>query len=256
MSEEITWNDKDEITWDDKKIIPRFKELICEKLGEEAWNELTKDISIPDPDTEWKCGCCNMRVIIKRLEEITDKENIKSILTRVRHGMTREQFSDFKKELSECGNNLDAFLEHSRKIQSEDLIKRNAEGTTYWGDIVTDDALDFLLNTEGVLAPVRKGSELHITASPYDMTSYFKETDECKKRFHFCHCLFARNSILSEEETVSKTICLCSLGFVKAPWEKTFGVELDGEVVQSIIGGDDICKYVIYLPDDVIEKYT
>jgi len=33
-------------------------------------------------------------------------------------------------------------------------------------------------------------------------------------------------------------------------------VELDGEVVQSVLGGDLICKYVIYLPDEIVKKYT
>jgi len=244
------------ITWDDKKIIPTFKKLICEKLSKEAWDVLTKDICIPEPDTEGKCGCCNMRIIIKRLEEMADKETIKNILTRVRHGMTREQIGDFKKEFNECGNNIDSFLEYSRKQSKEEFSKHNAEGTKYWGDNITNEALDFLLNTEGVLSAVRKGSELNISRHPYDITSYFNETDKRKKRFHFCHCLFARTSILSDEGTVSKTMCYCSLGLVKAPWENTLGIELDGEVVKSVLDGDDICSFIIYLPQNIIEKYT
>ncbi|MCL2605042.1 MAG: DUF6144 family protein [Defluviitaleaceae bacterium] len=244
-----------EITWDDKKIIPTFKQLVCEKLGVEAWDALIKDICVPEPDTEGECGCCNMRVIIKRLEEMADIETVKGILTRVRHGFTREQFGDFKKELNECGNNIDSFLEYSKKQKKEEFLRHHAEGTTYWGDLITDEALDFLLNTEGVLSAVRKGSELHISRHPYDMTSYFKETDERKKRFHFCHCLFARTSILNDEGAVSKTMCYCSLGFAKAQWENTFGVELDGEVVKSVLGGDGICSFIIYLPDEIIEKY-
>jgi len=244
------------VYWDDKKIIPKFKQLVCDKLSTEAWDKLIKDINVPDPATEGNCGCCNMRVIIKRLEEMTDKETIKDIMTRIRHGMTQEQIGDFKKEFAECGRNIDVFLEHSRKQKMEEFIRHNAEGTTYWDDPITDEALDFLLNTEGVLAPVRRGSELHISRHPYDITSYFKETDERKRRFHFCHCLFARTSILSDEGTVSKTMCYCSLGLVKAAWENTLGVELDGEVVKSVLDGDDICSFVIYLPDEILEKYT
>ncbi|MCL2498758.1 MAG: DUF6144 family protein [Defluviitaleaceae bacterium] len=245
-----------EITWDDKKIIPAFKQLVCEKLGGEAWDALIKDICVPEPDTEGECGCCNMRVIIKRLEEMADTETVKGILTRVRHGFTREQFGDFKKELNECGNNIDSFLEHSRKQKKEEFLRHHAEGTTYWGDLITDEALDFLINTEGVLSAVRKGSELHISRHPYDMTNYFNETDERRRRFHFCHCLFARTSILNDEGAVSRTMCYCSLGFAKAQWENTFDVELDGEVVKSVLGGDGICSFIIYLPDDIIEKYT
>jgi hypothetical protein len=170
--------------------------------------------------------------------------------------MTQEQISDFKQEFAECGNNIDTYLEHRRKQSRDEFTLHNTEGTKYWGDPITDEALDFLLNTEGVLSPVRKGSELHISRYPYDMTSYFQETDERKKRFHFCHCLFARTSILSDEGTVSKTICYCSLGLAKASWENTLGVELDGEVVKSVLDGDNICSFIIHLPNDIIEKYT
>lgn len=34
------------------------------------------------------------------------------------------------------------------------------------------------------------------------------------------------------------------------------GRELDGEVTQSVLSGDMLCKYVIYLPDEVLKKYT
>ncbi|MDR2598831.1 MAG: DUF6144 family protein [Oscillospiraceae bacterium] len=244
------------VFWDDKRIIPKFKQLVCEKLNEEAWEILTENICIPDPDTEGECGCCNMRVIINRLEEMTDKETIKSILFRVQHGMTREQIGDYKKEFNECGNNIDALLKHQQEQNKEEILRHYTNGTEYWGDIITDEVLKFMLNTEGVLSAVRKGSELHISRYPYNMTSYFNEADERKKRFYFCHCLFTRTSILSETGAVSKTMCYCSLGLVKAAWENTFDMELNGEVVKSVLGGDDICSFIIYLPDEIIKKYT
>jgi len=244
-----------EITWDDKKIIPALKREICEKLGEETWDALIRDISIPDPDTEKTLSCKNMRVIIDRLEKTADRETVKGILMRVRHGFYYTPPCGPDREFIECGCKLDIYLDQCREKGREELLKHNAEGTKYWGDLVTDEVLDFMLNTEGVLSPVRKGSELHITRHPYDMTSYFNETDKRRKRFHFCHCLFARTSILSDHGTVSKTMCYCSLGLIISNWEKILGVELDGEIVESVLDGDDICKFIIYLPDEAMKKY-
>jgi hypothetical protein len=88
------------------------------------------------------------------------------------------------------------------------------------------------------------------------MQSYIVESDERKKRYHACHCPFARESILAENGTVSKTLCYCSLGHAKVMWEVILCTGLDGDVVKSALAGDLMCKYVIYLPDDLIERYT
>jgi len=245
-----------EVTWDDSKIIPALKHEICDELGEGAWDMLVDGIDIPHHEIEKTLGCRNMRVIIERLKKMTDRDTAKRILMRIRHGFDHKQLNGVSKDFIECDSNLDAYLLHCKEKFKKELIKHNAEGTKYWGDYITNEVLEYFLNTEGLLAPVRKGSELHITRHPYDMNSYFKETDERRKRFHFCHCLFARTSILSVEGTVSKTMCYCSLGLVISSWEETLGVRLDGDVVGSVLGGDDTCKFIIYLPDEVIENFT
>lgn len=241
----------DVITWDDSIIIPRLKQEICGQLGQNAWETLTSGIDIPDLDNEKNCGCKNMCVLIERLEEIADKETVKQILIRVRHGMTREQAGDDREKFIECGSDLDVYLERGETEKREMFIRHNAEGTTYWFDPITDKALDFILNTDAALSAVRKGSELHITMLPYDMKNYFEETDARMKKYHYCHCPFARTSILSDEGSVSKTICNCSLGLAKTVWENTLGMKLDGYVLHSVLGGDDFCTHVLYLPDEL-----
>jgi hypothetical protein len=242
------------VTWDDSKIIPTLKQEICDKLGDKAWDVLVDGIDVPHHETEKKLGCRNMRVIIERLEKMADRETVKGILMRVRHGFDYMPPSGPSKEFIECDCNIDVYLEQCRNRCKEEYVRHNAEGTEYWGDLITDEALDYLLSTEGVLSPVRKGSQLHIAMHPYDMTNYFRETDTHKKRFHYCHCLFARTSILSNEGTVSQTMCYCSLGRVVSAWGETLGVELDGEVVKSVLGGDDICEFIIHLPDSIIKN--
>jgi hypothetical protein len=38
-------------------------------------------------------------------------------------------------------------------------------------------------------------------------------------------------------------MCNCSLGLIISSWEETLGVKLDGDVVESVLGGDDICRF-------------
>jgi len=39
-------------------------------------------------------------------------------------------------------------------------------------------------------------------------------------------------------------------------WEAIFDIELDGEVIQSALNGDLLCKYVICLPKEIMDKYV
>ena len=243
-----------EVIWDDSKIIPTLKQEICEKLGEEAWRLLIDGIDVPDHEIEGTLGCRNMRVIIERLEKIADASTIKGILMRVQHGFPHKPIHGASREFMDCGCNIDAYLARRKELFLKELLQHNAEGTQYWGDCVTDEVLDFFLHTEGALVPVRKGSELHIARHPYDMNSYFSETDARRKRFHYCHCLFARTSILSDEGTVSRTMCSCSLGLILSSWEEILGVRLDGEVIQSVLGGDSLCRFIIHLPKEIMAK--
>ncbi|NLO39590.1 MAG: hypothetical protein GX115_08990 [Ruminiclostridium sp.] len=114
--------------------------------------------------------------------------------------------------------------------------------------MITSEVFDFIFKAGILTDAARKGSEIHITAFPYDMVNYIKEADERKKRYYACHCPFARESILKEGAEVSRTLCYCSLCHAKVMWEAILNMELDGEVLQSVLGGDLMCKYAIYLP--------
>lgn len=38
-------------------------------------------------------------------------------------------------------------------------------------------------------------------------------------------------------------------------WETIFDMELDGDVVESALNGNLLCKYVVYLPKEIMDKY-
>lgn len=245
----------DQLEYNDEIIMSTLKDEVCEQTSVETWNALIKDIGVPDIENEPKCECATMRTLMDRFDDLIDKETGKKILTNVRHGLKHSQFIDEKKEFDEY-KNIDEF----NKISYEDAVETFTEiyqnKGDFYGQPITKEALDFIVNQPGMLATIRKGNELHITAFPADIVAYLNETDERKKRYLACHCPFARESILSEDGMVSKTICNCSLGHCKVRWEAIFDRELDGDVLQSVLGGDLLCKYVIYLPKDIMDKYV
>ena len=105
-----------------------------------------------------------------------------------------------------------------------------------------------------MLAPVRIGKKLRCMAFPCNMSEYLKATDDTMRRYHACHCPFAKASLLSDAP-VSPTLCNCSLGHVMNFIEASLGRSLRGRVIRSVLSGDLTCEYEIAIPDDIIAEY-
>lgn len=231
-----------------------FKKEICAELGEEFWQTLTEGIVLPEMDAECKGKCRNMYVFMKKLEEMAPRNTIEKILCRVRHGLHPSQMSQLHEEFQETGD-LDAFLCKTREDAMADFVQLNREKRDFYGQEITDEVLDFIRRNPAMLAPVRRGNKLHCMAFPYNMAEYLKAEDDIIKRYHACHCPFARESILSDA-TVSPILCHCSLGHVMNFMEAFLGRELKGRPVRSVLSGDLTCEYEIDIPDDIMENYV
>lgn len=247
MSETIEYNDS--------VIMDIFKREVGARLGEEGWEHLTEGIGTPDIRNEAQSGCHTMREFMKRFDEMTDERMAKAILTHVRHGLKPSDFSWAKESFAEY-NNIDDFIRACRDEEVVKFTRLRDTGETFYGQVINDEVLEFVLHQPGMLAAERRGAQLHITAFPSSMIDYLQATDEREKRYLACHCPFAKESILLEKEEVSKTLCFCSLGHAKIMWEAIFDRELDGDVVESALNGDQLCRYVIYLPQELMDQYV
>lgn len=242
------------VDYDDTFGFDNFRDEIINGLGYETWQELIKDIDVPDIDAEAGCRCRNMVIFMERFDDLTDSEMANKILSRVRHGLKPSQ-SAWAREKFLKYDNLDDFIEDGIKKGIEDFDKLCREGKDFYGQPITKEVLDFIKQHPGMLSGVREGNKLYITGFPAYMEEYLKASDTRMKRYHACHCPFAKESILADR-TVSSTICYCSLGHVKNYWEAVFDRELDGEVVTSVLKGDTLCTYVVYIPDDIMAAYV
>jgi hypothetical protein len=80
----------------------------------------------------------------------------------------------------------------------------------------------------------RKGDRLYW----YFMPQSFKTPLRC-----FCGLL----SALPQNETISRSYCNCSKGFVKKYWEGALGKPVDVEVLQTAVSGAKECKFAIHI---------
>lgn len=60
-----------------------------------------------------------------------------------------------------------------------------------------------------------------------------------------CYCGLLRG--LPADQTISRTYCHCSKGFVKRFWEGALGRPVEVELIYSAVSGADECKFAIHL---------
>ena len=100
------------------------------------------------------------------------------------------------------------------------------------------------------LAGVRKGNTIVATKIPKSgfLEDYFSETDPLKRRQMYCHCPRVRDSV-TESQGISETYCYCGAGYYKGIWEEILQQEVEVELLESILMGNEFCTVAISLPD-------
>ena len=99
------------------------------------------------------------------------------------------------------------------------------------------------------VAGVRDRSTIVATKIPKSGTlvEYMHETDPEKRRQYYCHCPRVRE-VLKGAETIPVVYCYCGAGFYKGIWEEILQEPVKVEVLESVLRGDDVCTFAIYLP--------
>lgn len=237
------------IDYSNRGIMDVLRHEVCTAVCEDTWRAATQALGVPDIDTECATKCAKTRHMIQQLEARVAPQVLQGILTRVRHALRVEQFSGLRARFDACARDIDAYLRVDAEEQRALFARLRDSGKDFYGQPITQEVYAFVLSQPGMISPVREGNRLKITAFPYDMVSYLAEDDSRRKRYHACHCPFARASILCEGEEVSPILCYCSLGHAKLPWDAIYGRDLQGELVTSALRGDDLCRYEIILPE-------
>ena len=139
------------INYDEQFGMNTFRREICAALGETFWETLTDGMTLPDIETEGACHCANMRAFMKRFEKMADKETVRAILCKVRHGLHPSQSSWAHDEFLQIGD-LDAFLKVHHDVELENFIRLNQENQDFYGQEITDEVLEFIRENPAMLA--------------------------------------------------------------------------------------------------------
>lgn len=112
-----------------------------------------------------------------------------------------------------------------------------------------EDMIRDIVNKGWGLAGEYQGDKIIATKIPKSgyLVQYMQESDPEKKRQLYCHCPRVRDA-LKIGGSISTTYCYCGAGFYKGIWEEILQSPVEVELLESVLGGDEVCRVVIHLP--------
>lgn len=225
-----------------ESILERMKKIV----GEKKHDEVIELIDIPQLGTHPSEFPKFTQRFVQLLEQYFDKKTIEHILADNHHQIPASSFLTEKIHY-ENAETLDQYLQdlHQRKI--EILERHLKDGTVWFEQQITKEVVDFVKSNQEILSAVRKDNYLYITKIPYDTKAYLEASNEVDKRYHGCHCPFAKESIRNSDLEIPGIWCNCSAGFGKFPFEVILDQELEIEVLKNVLQKDMICRFRIPL---------
>jgi hypothetical protein len=236
---------------DGAEVPANLSRTLAELVGEERRDEVFAGLEIPPISAPGERKSAFMRQLVERLVGRIDAETVTTALTSGLHFVPREAFAEERTRFL-AAPDIDAFLEDEHRRYIEHLANLKDEGTLYYTQPITDDVLDYVRATPTCGGGVRRGDEIHVTKIPYQADLYVHETDEVRRRYLYCHCPWARESILHPGAMVSARFCECSAGFEKQYWDAVLDEPVRVDVVLSVLQGDPVCEFAVRLPEHVV----
>jgi hypothetical protein len=221
---------------------------VAEKYGETFRDEIFAGIGVapfglPTPEKPR-----HMQPVIARLEKALGPEACRALLAD-----SLRDLPDYawEREIYQACAGVDEYLVKKKQKFMEQLETCQREGRLFFAQEVTNEVLDFIRSEPEMGGGVRIGNIVYETKIPFLTRQYLAESDPALKRYFYCHCPWAREAVKSGEK-VAPIFCNCSAGFHKKPWEGALGQKVQVEVLESVLQGDDRCRFAIHLPEEIV----
>jgi len=232
-----------------ESIIARLEKL----KGPQMLEKVLKRITLPKLGTKPEDIIFFTEAFMNTLHDLFNPTDIKEILTGNNHQIP---ISSFEADMIdyEAAESLEEFLKmkHQRTLQV--LQKHANENRVWFEQLITQEVVDYIANNQELLSAKLDNEILYLKKIPYNIDEYLKATDPLQKRYLSCHCPFAREAILNQKADISPLWCYCSAGFEKLPFEAVLKQPLKIRVLQSVLNGDDFCRFAISLAGIDIKK--
>lgn len=235
---------------DGSDVLENLSNTIKQTVGNTEHKAIFEGIKLPPLGTPPKDRPKITKKFMENLEAELGVGKCREILSSGPHAGPKEYYLPEQKKFLES-KGIDDFLRKRHEEYVEELEKHMREKTLYFNQEITKEVLDYVSKTPTCQVGVRKGDIIYVTKIPYRAKEYLREKDPRKKRYYACHCAWVREAIKSDLK-ISPNFCYCSAGFEKRLWDVVFGQDVKADVLQTVLGGDLICKFAIHVPKEHI----
>ena len=229
-------------------ILPVLEARARRIVGDEAADTIFRGITFPAAGSPIDAYPPVVQEIIERMRTTLPDDKCHEVLAGNMHQIPEASFADMR-ERFQRNPDSDAFLadRHARLVQ--DLQDHMNQGKLWYEQEITPAVLQYVRDRPEIQSGVRHGNTIYVTKIPFDPQAYLDETDPVRRRYDACHCPLARTSIIAGKPAVSPLFCYCSAGYEKLPFDVIFGEPVQVEVLESVLGGSDRCRFAIRIPE-------
>jgi hypothetical protein len=234
---------------DGYEAMDNLSKKLAEHVGDELRDIVFEGIPLPPLGLAKRDKARYSYRVMRRMGEIFEEQVCREILSDSLRDLPDEYYAESKTDFHEiCKGNIDQYLKLKGQKFIDTLRDHKQRGELFFGQEITDDVIDFVKSNPEMGGGVRSGDVIYETKIPFNTKAYLEEMDPEKKRYHYCHCPWVKESIRHDTLKVSATFCQCSAGFHKKPYEMIYESKLKAEVLMSVLRGDPICRFAIHIP--------
>lgn len=230
-----------------RNVLPDIGERLAAIAGDETRNRVFGGFELPPLGSSQEAYPRLTKMIMDRMETELPAETCKKVLTWNYHQVPIEAFRE-KRERFKKANSIDDYLKDEHRRLVEELEGYMKEGRIWYEQEITPEVLEFVKGNQEICTGVRHGDRIYMTKIPFAPKQYLKEKDPTMKRYYACHCQLARAAIRDGDPKISRNFCYCSAGYEKLHFDVIFGEPVEVEVLESVLGGDERCRFANKIP--------
>ncbi|MCX7023951.1 MAG: hypothetical protein NT080_04950 [Spirochaetes bacterium] len=233
-------------------VIPAHARRLAALEGSAVRDRVMAGICVPPPGSRPEAYPAAAAAFVRALEAELGSERARRVLAWNVHGIPVAAFAD-EREFFLAAKSIEEWLEGYHARQVETLARHAADGTLWFEQRITPRVVGFVRDHPEVLGGVRDGDIIHETKIPYDPDRWLVSEDRTERRRLACHCPLAASTIDGSGAGVPAAWCACSAGYEKFKYDVVFGVETEALVLESVIAGDERCRFAIRIPGQLLK---
>lgn len=234
-------------------ILSAMSDRLASLHGEVVRSRVMSDVEVPVPGSPPESYPAITSAFVRALERELGPVGARRILAWNVHGIPPQAFAG-ERELFLAAPSIQAWLDGYHARQVAVLASHAADGSLWFEQRITRRVVEFVRDSPEILGGVVDGDRVFMTKIPYDPDRFLASRDPLERRRLACHCPLAASSITETGAGVPPLWCSCSAGFEKFYLDVVFGEETEAEVLESVLAGDDRCRFAVAIPQGLMTR--